>query len=68
MTVRPVRPAANAEAGALDGSVALFFAATGGGVQRGRVTLANALAERGVQVTCVMPEAQGSVPRAPVAM
>jgi glycosyltransferase involved in cell wall biosynthesis len=59
MSVRQVRPAAIAEAGALDGSVALFFAATGGGVQRGRVTIANALAERGVHVTCVMPQAKG---------
>ena len=41
------------------GSVALFFAAKGGGVQRGRVTIANALAERGLEVTCVMPEAEG---------
>jgi glycosyltransferase involved in cell wall biosynthesis len=41
------------------GVVALFFAATGGGVQRGRVTIANALAERGVKVACVLPEAKG---------
>lgn len=46
--------------GALAGPVALFFAAKGGGVQRGRVTIANALAERGVEVTCVMPEAEGA--------
>ena len=39
--------------------VALFFAATGGGVQRGRVTIANALAARGLEVTCVMPQAKG---------
>jgi glycosyltransferase involved in cell wall biosynthesis len=39
--------------------VALFFAATGGGVQKGRVTLANALTECGVAVTCVLPEAEG---------
>lgn len=44
---------------ALAGPVALFFAAKGGGVQRGRVTIANALAERGLEVTCVMPEAEG---------
>jgi glycosyltransferase involved in cell wall biosynthesis len=41
------------------GGVALFFAATGGGVQKGRVTLANALCERGIHVTCVLPEAKG---------
>jgi glycosyltransferase involved in cell wall biosynthesis len=41
------------------GSVALFFAAKGGGVQRGRVTIANALRERGLAVTCVLPEAKG---------
>lgn len=45
--------------GAPSGPVALFFAAKGGGVQRGRVTIANALAERGLEVTCVMPEAEG---------
>ncbi|MGH6900710.1 MAG: glycosyltransferase [Geminicoccaceae bacterium] len=28
-------------------------------MQRGRVTIANALAERGIQVTCVLPEATG---------
>jgi glycosyltransferase involved in cell wall biosynthesis len=39
--------------------VAVFFAARGGGVQRGRVTLANALAARGLHVTCVLPEAKG---------
>jgi glycosyltransferase involved in cell wall biosynthesis len=39
--------------------VAIFFAAKGGGVQKGRVTLANALAERGVDVSCVLPEAKG---------
>lgn len=41
------------------GPVVLFFAAKGGGVQRGRVTIANALASRGVQVACVLPEAEG---------
>jgi glycosyltransferase involved in cell wall biosynthesis len=41
------------------GPVALFFAAKGGGVQRGRVTIANALAARGVQVACVLPQATG---------
>jgi glycosyltransferase involved in cell wall biosynthesis len=40
-------------------SVALFFAAKGGGVRRGRVTIANALAERSVKVTCVLPEIEG---------
>lgn len=40
-------------------SVALFFAATGGGVQKGRVNLANALAERGFDVACVLPQVQG---------
>ena len=59
MAVRQVRTPADAPANALGGSVALFFAATGGGVQRGRVTIANALAERGVHVTCVMPQAKG---------
>jgi glycosyltransferase involved in cell wall biosynthesis len=53
------RPPVDARAHALGGSVALFFAATGGGVQRGRVTIANALAERGLHVTCVMPQAKG---------
>jgi glycosyltransferase involved in cell wall biosynthesis len=37
----------------------MFFAATGGGVQKGRVTLANALAERGIELTCVLPQARG---------
>jgi glycosyltransferase involved in cell wall biosynthesis len=37
----------------------MFFAAKGGGVQKGRVILANALAERGVNLTCVLPEAKG---------
>jgi glycosyltransferase involved in cell wall biosynthesis len=41
------------------GPVALFFAAKGGGVQRGRVTIANALAARGIEVACVLPEAEG---------
>jgi glycosyltransferase involved in cell wall biosynthesis len=41
------------------GGVVLFFAARGGGVQRGRVTLANAAAARGIQVTCVLPQAKG---------
>jgi glycosyltransferase involved in cell wall biosynthesis len=41
------------------GPVALFFAAKGGGVQRGRVTIANALTERGLEVACVLPEATG---------
>jgi glycosyltransferase involved in cell wall biosynthesis len=41
------------------GPVALFFAAKGGGVQRVSVTLANALAARGVKVACVLPEATG---------
>lgn len=38
---------------------AIFFAAKGGGVQKGRVTLANALAERGIEVACVLPQAKG---------
>jgi glycosyltransferase involved in cell wall biosynthesis len=59
MAVRHDRPPAAPPADALGGSVALFFAATGGGVQRGRVTIANALAERGIKVTCVMPQAKG---------
>jgi glycosyltransferase involved in cell wall biosynthesis len=41
------------------GPVALFFAAKGGGVQRVSVTIANALAARGLEVTCVLPEATG---------
>jgi glycosyltransferase involved in cell wall biosynthesis len=41
------------------GGVVLFFAARGGGVQKGRVTLANALAERGMKITCVVPQAKG---------
>jgi glycosyltransferase involved in cell wall biosynthesis len=52
-------PHADKPSDAPGGSVALFFAATGGGVQRGRVTIANALAARGVRVTCVMPQAKG---------
>lgn len=40
-------------------NVTLFFAATGGGVQRGRVRLANELARRGHRVSCVMPELKG---------
>ena len=59
MAVREDRSSVEAPAAARDGSVALFFAATGGGVQRGRVTIANALTERGVHVTCVMPQAEG---------
>ena len=59
MAVREDRPSVEAPATAQGGSVALFFAATGGGVQRGRVTIANALTERGVHVTCVMPQAKG---------
>jgi glycosyltransferase involved in cell wall biosynthesis len=43
----------------LRGPVVLFFAATGGGVQKGRVTLANALAARGLDVACVLPQAKG---------
>ena len=46
-------------ASAISGNVALFFAARGGGVQRVCVTIANALARRGVKITCVMPEATG---------
>lgn len=40
-------------------TVVLFFAATGGGVQRVQVTLANAFAARGLAVACVMPQAKG---------
>ena len=39
--------------------ISLFFAATGGGVQRTQVTLANAFAARGLNVACVMPQAKG---------
>ena len=53
------RPPLEGLASAPAGPVALFFAARGGGVQRGRVTIANALAERGIEVTCVMPQAEG---------
>ena len=55
----PNRSSSETRSSALAGPVALFFAAKGGGVQRGRVTIANALAARGVQVICVMPEAEG---------
>ena len=41
------------------GGLVLFFAAKGGGVQKGRVTLANALAARGIEVSCVLPQATG---------
>lgn len=41
------------------GPVALFFAATGGGVQAVQVTLARALAQRGLPVSCVLPQAKG---------
>lgn len=41
------------------GAVALFFAATGGGVQAIQVTLATALAQRGFRVSCVMPQTRG---------
>jgi glycosyltransferase involved in cell wall biosynthesis len=37
----------------------LFFAAKGGGVQRVSVTIANALAARGIEVACVLPQATG---------
>jgi glycosyltransferase involved in cell wall biosynthesis len=37
----------------------LFFAAKGGGVQRVSVTIANALAARGVKIACVLPEVTG---------
>ena len=53
------RPPLEGLASAPAGPVALFFAARGGGVQRGRVTIANAQAERGIEVTCVMPQAEG---------
>jgi glycosyltransferase involved in cell wall biosynthesis len=43
----------------LPGPVALFFAAKSGGVQRVSVTIANALAARGIEVACVLPEAKG---------
>jgi glycosyltransferase involved in cell wall biosynthesis len=46
-------------AGGQAGPVALFFAATGGGVQAIQVTLATALVQRGFRVTCVMPQARG---------
>jgi glycosyltransferase involved in cell wall biosynthesis len=39
--------------------IVLFFAATGGGVQRVQVTLANAFAARGLEVSCVLPQAKG---------
>jgi glycosyltransferase involved in cell wall biosynthesis len=39
--------------------IALYFPAPGGGVQRGQVVLANALAARGIEVMCIMPRARG---------
>jgi glycosyltransferase involved in cell wall biosynthesis len=57
-TPREDRADPRARAGSL-GPVALFFAAKGGGVQRGRMTIANALAARGLEVACVLPEATG---------
>ena len=45
--------------GNLGGGLVLFFAAKGGGVQKSRVTLANALAARGIEVSCVLPQATG---------
>lgn len=50
-------PAADGQA--RPAGVAIFFAAKGGGVQKGQVFLANALAARGLDVTCVVPEAEG---------
>ena len=41
------------------GPIALFFAGTGGGVQSVQVTLAKALAARGLAVSCVLPQAKG---------
>ena len=41
------------------GPIALFFAATGGGVQSIQVTLASELAARGFPVSCVLPQAKG---------
>jgi glycosyltransferase involved in cell wall biosynthesis len=43
----------------IPGPVALFFAAKGGGVQRMCVTIANSLAARGVNITCVVPQPTG---------
>lgn len=47
-------------AGSRTGPIVLFFAAKGGGVQRIQVLIANALADRGSEVACVLPEAQGA--------
>jgi glycosyltransferase involved in cell wall biosynthesis len=41
------------------GDASFFFAATGGGVQRVNVLLANAFLERGISVHCVLPQARG---------
>jgi glycosyltransferase involved in cell wall biosynthesis len=61
--MRDILPTAQGQAapsgGTPGGLVALFFAAKGGGVQRVSVTIANALAARGVEVACVLPEATG---------
>ena len=54
-----IEKALQANEGTSRGGVVLFFAARGGGVQKGRVTLANALAERGMDITCVVPQAKG---------
>ena len=51
--------AESARSNARSGPIALFFAATGGGVQSVQVTLAAALAERGLAVSCVLPQAKG---------
>ena len=52
-------PGSKAPHGNPEHHVALFFAATGGGVQRVQVVLANALAARGLRVACIMPQVKG---------
>ncbi|HEX6016336.1 MAG TPA: glycosyltransferase, partial [Geminicoccaceae bacterium] len=51
--------AESAPSNARSGAIALFFAATGGGVQSVQVTLAGELAARGFPVSCVLPQAKG---------
>jgi glycosyltransferase involved in cell wall biosynthesis len=54
-----VKLAESASSSARPGAIALFFAATGGGVQSVQVTLAGELAARGFPVSCVLPQAKG---------
>jgi glycosyltransferase involved in cell wall biosynthesis len=56
---RPRRVAARAPDSPGRRPIAIFLAATGGGVQRNRIRLANALVERGLAVDVILPEARG---------